>query len=243
MLQYRNTPDRDTKLSPALCVFGRPIQDFIPIAPGKYKPHDTWWETLKAREEALRNRHMKGAERWSEHTKRLRPLVIGDHVRIQNQTDGLHCGIGNFSGITSLFINPYLRRRWRMTFTPYVDLPLRLLPTPAVSTVPLSCMAAPAREPSRRVSDDPRSPILDDSDGHDVHSPLPGVQSSPVAHTPPPLPPSAPSASADLLRTPTRAPVHATDMVDPAFSSAPSPRRSHRQTSKPVWHADYDMSL
>ena len=85
MLQYRNTPDRDTKSSPAMCVFGRPIRDFIPILPGRYKPHDTWQETLLAREEALRKRHMKGLERWSEHTKRLPPLTVGDHVRIQNQ--------------------------------------------------------------------------------------------------------------------------------------------------------------
>ena len=78
VLQYHNTPDADTKLSPAMCLFGRPIKDFIPILPGRYKPHETWLETLAAREEALRNRHMKAHERWSEHTERLPPLVVGD---------------------------------------------------------------------------------------------------------------------------------------------------------------------
>ncbi len=71
-----------------MCVFGRSIKDFVPVPPGKYKPpHRTWQETLMAREDALRNRHMKCAERWSEqHTKRLLPLIVGDRVRIQNQT-------------------------------------------------------------------------------------------------------------------------------------------------------------
>ena len=32
------------------------------------------------------NRHAKAAEQWSEHTKRLSPLVIGDKVYIQNQS-------------------------------------------------------------------------------------------------------------------------------------------------------------
>jgi hypothetical protein len=86
VLQYRNTPDPETKLSPAMVIFGRAIKDFIPILPGKYLPHATWRETLKSREDALRNRHMKSAEYWNEHTKRLPPLIVGDFVRIQNQT-------------------------------------------------------------------------------------------------------------------------------------------------------------
>ena len=84
--QYRNTPDSDTKLSPAACVFGRSVKDFIPTLRGRYRPHNTWRETLSAREDALRNRHMRAAEYWSEHTKRLPALVVGDYVRIQNQT-------------------------------------------------------------------------------------------------------------------------------------------------------------
>ena len=67
ILQYCNAPDRDTKLSPAMCVFGRPIRDFIPIHPGRYEPHPTWRDTLTAREDALRNRHMRGAEWWTAH--------------------------------------------------------------------------------------------------------------------------------------------------------------------------------
>ena len=85
MLQYRNCPSQDTKLSPSMCIFGRPIKDFIPILPGKYKPHPTWQDTLQKREEALRKRHMKCAERLSEHTKKLSMLNVGDRVRIQNQ--------------------------------------------------------------------------------------------------------------------------------------------------------------
>ena len=86
ILQYRNTPDASTKLSPAQRVFGRPIKDFIPILPGQYLPHPSWQDTLATHEEALRNRHIKLAERWTEHTRQLPPLKVGHHVCVQNQT-------------------------------------------------------------------------------------------------------------------------------------------------------------
>ena len=89
MLQYRKTPDRDTGLSPAQMIFGRPIKDFIPILPGSYRPHNTWIETSRVREEAMRPRNVRNAERLIEHTVRLQPLKVGDRVFNQNQT-GTH---------------------------------------------------------------------------------------------------------------------------------------------------------
>ena len=76
ILQYRNTPDKDTKLSPAMCIFGRPIKDLIPILLGKYQPHSVWKEYLSTREKALRKRHMANHKRWTEHTRLLPPLSI-----------------------------------------------------------------------------------------------------------------------------------------------------------------------
>ena len=67
VFQYRNTPDPTTKISPAMAVFGRPIRDFIQTFTGKYEPHQTWKETLQAREEVLRVRHMLLAEHSKAH--------------------------------------------------------------------------------------------------------------------------------------------------------------------------------
>ena len=86
LLQYHNTPDPQTKVSPAMCVYGRVIKDFIPTIPGKYKPHPSWQKTLNLREDALKVRHLKKSEDWLRGTKKLPPLKVGDSVWVQNQT-------------------------------------------------------------------------------------------------------------------------------------------------------------
>ena len=85
VLQYRNTPDQDTKMSPAMIVFGRCVRDLIPVLPGKYTPQQAWTDNAGLRESALRKRHLPAVERLTAHTKRLPPLQVGDHVRIPNQ--------------------------------------------------------------------------------------------------------------------------------------------------------------
>jgi len=84
LLMYRNSVDPETKVSPALILFGRPIRDAIPIPMGRYTPHETWTELLSHRELALARRHSRDHERWNEHTRRLPPPQVGDHVYVQN---------------------------------------------------------------------------------------------------------------------------------------------------------------
>jgi len=65
ILQYRNCSNPQTKLSPTMCIFWRPVKDFISILPGRYKLHPTWQDTLATREEAFRNCHVQCQERLS----------------------------------------------------------------------------------------------------------------------------------------------------------------------------------
>ena len=55
LLQYRNTKDHDTGMSPAKSLFGRELRDFIPRHGGCLVPE--FWQThSKDREEALETR-------------------------------------------------------------------------------------------------------------------------------------------------------------------------------------------
>ena len=85
LLMQRNTPSADTNMSPSEVMFGRKIEDLIPIVPEKLKMNPQWHDLLRLREQALAKRHMKRGVELSEHTRRLKPLTVGQSVTIQNQ--------------------------------------------------------------------------------------------------------------------------------------------------------------
>ena len=68
ILQYRNTPDPTTHLSPANCLFGRTIRDLLPVLPGKYRHLTTWDKALTHRETTLAKRHHIDHQNWTAHT-------------------------------------------------------------------------------------------------------------------------------------------------------------------------------
>ncbi|XP_041472552.1 uncharacterized protein LOC121421818 [Lytechinus variegatus] len=268
ILQYRNTPDRDTKLSPAMCVFGHPIQDFIPIAPGRYKPHNTWSETLQAREEALRNRHMKGAERWKEtqaasstcwpHPLKWDKTGVVIEVRQHDQYLVRVDGSGRITLRNRKFLRHYTPvHRPLPPRTVEDDLRTRSYPdtSSAPSTLPPAdvpsklqspspCPVAPTPSPGQQpgpITDACPSPVTDQPDGSRRPDPV-DVLSSPARRAAPAAVPHEASPSV-ASRPPSPAPSPADDGIAPAATPASSPRRSLRRASRPAWHSDYEMSL
>ena len=91
MLQQRNTPDRDCKLSSAEILFGHPLRDSMPqldksgMVFDNKQVHPVWHEAWAAKEHALRSRLIKSCESLEHHSKELEPLREGDSVFVQNQ--------------------------------------------------------------------------------------------------------------------------------------------------------------
>ena len=77
ILQLRNTPERDTRLSPAEALFGRKLKDFLPT-PKRNLIGDMWKELADKREQALAKRSTKASEAWNEHTRGLKPILVGN---------------------------------------------------------------------------------------------------------------------------------------------------------------------
>ena len=96
MLQLRNTPERDTGLSPANVIFGRTLRDSLPTVPvtlgtipvfcNTSSVDHHWRDTWLAKETALRARLAKQVDKLDTTGRNLPPLRVGDSVRIQNQS-------------------------------------------------------------------------------------------------------------------------------------------------------------
>jgi len=269
MLQYRNTPDRDTRISPAVSVFGRPIRDFIPIPPGKYRPHNMWQETLASREEALRTRHMRGAEKWSEHTRRLPPLKTGDRVRIQNQVGphpkkwdktGVVIEVRQFdqyvvkvdgSGRVTLRNRKFLRKYIPVQCpgaktTIEHDLGRRWTTPSTYVTLPAPAFSPPLQDqtsPSDELPlSHPTTQIGTSPGARDDIRPTP--HSTPGAQrldvNRQPSEPTSPTRVPNVLPTP----VSPTSLPAAVPSASPTPEagRPARARRPPTWHKDYVMS-
>ena len=98
LMSYRNTPDRDTKKSPAQVIFGRALRDFLPAPHHRYKPHPEWIMLAEDREKALAKRSIANMERLSKNTKALPRLAVGDNVLVQNQV-GNHPSRWDITGV------------------------------------------------------------------------------------------------------------------------------------------------
>ena len=111
LLTYRNTPDRDTGVSPAQVLFARRLRDSIPVGPGGLVLRPDWVMTKDAREKALAKRHRLREAELGEHSKALVELSPGDVVQIQNQT-GPHANKWDMSGVVveSLGFDSYMVR-------------------------------------------------------------------------------------------------------------------------------------
>ena len=90
MMQLRNTPDRDCELSPAQIVFGRPLRDAFAFASRlerftNQNIRPLWRDAWTKKEDALRERFHRSAEKHDEHSRALPVLKRGDRCYIQNQ--------------------------------------------------------------------------------------------------------------------------------------------------------------
>ena len=90
LLQQRNTPDKDCKLSPAQILYGRPLRDSMPRLSSEQlfdNPHihERWRSGWQAKEESMRARLVHSCEELEPRSRTLPELVVGDLVFIQNQ--------------------------------------------------------------------------------------------------------------------------------------------------------------
>ena len=90
VLQFRNTPDPDSGLSPAQVLFGHQLRDVLPFKPrtqvfSNDLIRPLWRDNWAQREETLRTRFGKQVEALTAGSRPLPQLNVGDVCRVQNQ--------------------------------------------------------------------------------------------------------------------------------------------------------------
>ena len=88
VLQYRNTPLPDIKLSPAQILLHRNLRDSMPAHPDHYHLNKNWVISAKDREEAFAKRNEILIRKYDAHVRELPPLAIGTDVVVQSKMKG-----------------------------------------------------------------------------------------------------------------------------------------------------------
>ena len=101
ILQFRNTPDSDSGLSPAQVIFGRQLRDILPFQPRSQVFDNTqirplWRNIWSEKEEALRTRFGKQVESLTARSRALSPLSVGDVCCVQNQAGNFQKKVGSY---------------------------------------------------------------------------------------------------------------------------------------------------
>jgi len=230
LLTFKNTPDRDTRMSPAEYVFGRQLNDMLPTGSNWTDSFgDDWKRTMAARELAVAGRHVRCHEKLNEHTKQLPPLHVGDHVAIQNQHGNqplkwnkrgvvVSCeGFDKYgvkvlgSGRLSHRNRQHLRQYTPETLETAHRQPDNIAHRPAEPTRPAVQPTAPAT-----VAEPPR-------DQHEVKAQVPIDKPDPQSHVEVPLTP--------VNRPPPPAVIVTTSPPRSSTVTTPPPRRSSRSTA------------
>ena len=229
-----------------MCVFGRPVRDLIPILPGKYYPHPTWKESLQLRETALRYRHMRHQDKWSEHTKTLSPLRVGDRVRIQNQT-GRHPNKWDHTGVVIEVrqFHQYLiridgsgrqtlrNRKFLRKFVPVYQPPKRRSILEDIAYFP----PTPTPDDTSKPPDSNKPPTSSlpskpPNSGEDVMSPTTPVRTNMEINTPLLSPPHSPDPPTPIPSPPATSPDQPSRETLKPTTATPSPERPLRRSTR-----------
>lgn len=205
-------------------------------------PHSTWKDNLTSREEALRHRHTTAMERWTEHSRTLPPLRIGDHVRVQNQT-GHHPTKWDRTA-TVIEVKQYhqytvrmdgsgrlslCNRRFLRKYTPARPPAARRTITEDMIHIPPATW--PKDSPATPQTDPPPQPVSPDPPPQPVNQPPPPVAITWDTTPPRRIPEDHHQATPAAQQPASPAPRD----IQPEQPTSPPPRRSTRTRQQPDW--------